>query len=1219
VSAVFAADNARQPFDLPAGDAGEILKRFSHQAHREIVFQVDSMSGITTNAVKGEFTVREALDRMLAGTALRATEDEKTGALAVWRLESRIPRPPSGTPNGSTRESAAKMKKNTSILNVLIGALFITGPASINAQETPPANSQVSVTSEAPVVLNPFEVRSTEMNGYQATTTLDGTRLNTPLADLAASISVETKDFLNDINATDLKSLLTYTMGTEIATVGGNFSGNGGINGLNALTDGSFQNINGATRLRGLAAADLTTDFFATSVGMDSYNTQSVEINRGANSILYGLGSPAGIINTSLIKPEFRDGGNVTFLYGSYGSARGSIDVEKVLIPEKLSVRVAALDDHELFQQKPAYQRSKRYYGVIEYRPFKNTTIRVNAEHVDIMADLPRILPPQDQVSAWFSTAPLVNSTPGPYDNQLENFGSKLIHNPLAGPGVSYLTGSQAIYGPNTQIGWFFTPYPGFGEPAVIFAGPTANSVNPALNPGGIAGYMTSVSNVIDPANPYLATVSPSAYVRQAQGAYTTLAETAFYTQGVLQDTSIFDFRNNLLDGPNASEWQLSDSVNAEITQLFPLPSFLDASAGVDIAWHHERQTSGTWSLLGNAPMIGIDINSVEINGDPNPNFGRPFTATAGGATENQAVETRDQERVTAFLKTDLTNKFGFLGKFLGRQVFTGLLDYSTTNSQSLLTYPYVWGPEVGNVQGNQAGTNVINYLNLESITYLGPSLADRTSAAGADISRIQGQLHFASQYTVNLYNASTGKFENDVVPVETDVPAQENLSRLEIDSDAFTIQDYFWDDMISGIFGKRVDRVKNWVNGPNTLTSDNSALVGPGNVFLASEPNVITTERSRTWSLVAHIPKKFRDKLPLGMDISPFYGVSDNAQLGATSRNVFGDVLPSPTGTTKEKGFDISFLNNRIVLRADWYNTGELNVPNPNFLNIINSYMFFDYIIYMYKDATVASNALNQSNIAQLLNYPDIPPEIQKAWDFTGSGYSRSYQIPPGLTDTSNLQSQGLELEATANITNNWRLTFNVEKETVVPSDTGVAFGQYLAERTPEVEPFYNFSCTPGNSETVGQLLNSVGVIPYETLALNDGHPITNEIRKWRFNIITNYNFDRKSFAKGWSVGGAVRFQSPEAIGYPTMNSSTLGLVPDVTNPYYGPSETLVDAWLGYERRFQNFTWSVKFTVNNLFNNDKLIPVKEDPDQVISVVRIPDERMWNVKTSFAF
>ena len=94
-------DEAKRTFDLPAGDASETLKRFAQQAHREIMFPAEPVDGMRTNAVQGEFTVRQGLDRLLAGTPLRATEDEKTGALAIVRS------PPA---DSATDSSAAKKK-----------------------------------------------------------------------------------------------------------------------------------------------------------------------------------------------------------------------------------------------------------------------------------------------------------------------------------------------------------------------------------------------------------------------------------------------------------------------------------------------------------------------------------------------------------------------------------------------------------------------------------------------------------------------------------------------------------------------------------------------------------------------------------------------------------------------------------------------------------------------------------------------------------------------------------------------------------------------------------------------------------------------------------------------------------------------------------------------------------------------------------------------------
>lgn len=58
-------------FKIPAGDARPMLRQFAAQAKREIIFALDGVDGVTTDAVNGELTY-EALSRMLLDTRLMA-------------------------------------------------------------------------------------------------------------------------------------------------------------------------------------------------------------------------------------------------------------------------------------------------------------------------------------------------------------------------------------------------------------------------------------------------------------------------------------------------------------------------------------------------------------------------------------------------------------------------------------------------------------------------------------------------------------------------------------------------------------------------------------------------------------------------------------------------------------------------------------------------------------------------------------------------------------------------------------------------------------------------------------------------------------------------------------------------------------------------------------------------------------------------------------------
>ncbi|MDO8544946.1 MAG: STN domain-containing protein [Opitutaceae bacterium] len=73
----------KMAFDLPADDAERSLKQFSARSGLEVLFVSDSVASVRTNAVKGDFTPREVIDRMLEGTKLSALQQEKNGAIRI--------------------------------------------------------------------------------------------------------------------------------------------------------------------------------------------------------------------------------------------------------------------------------------------------------------------------------------------------------------------------------------------------------------------------------------------------------------------------------------------------------------------------------------------------------------------------------------------------------------------------------------------------------------------------------------------------------------------------------------------------------------------------------------------------------------------------------------------------------------------------------------------------------------------------------------------------------------------------------------------------------------------------------------------------------------------------------------------------------------------------------------------------------------------------------
>lgn len=171
-------------------------------------------------------------------------------------------------------------------------ALFALAPG-LFAQVAPaPAVSTTAPATAEIIQLSPFEVSDSQDRGYQATAAMSGTRLNTKLEDLAASISVVTKQQLEDTASIDINDVFKYELSTEGTSQWTNFSVD-----RNNVTDGVSKDPSGSTRMRGLTAANVALNGFSVSLPADTYDVESIEISRGPNSTVFGLGNTGGGIN----------------------------------------------------------------------------------------------------------------------------------------------------------------------------------------------------------------------------------------------------------------------------------------------------------------------------------------------------------------------------------------------------------------------------------------------------------------------------------------------------------------------------------------------------------------------------------------------------------------------------------------------------------------------------------------------------------------------------------------------------------------------------------------------------------------------------------------------------------------------------------------------------------------------------------------------------------
>ena len=613
-------------------------------------------------------------------------------------------------------------------------------PGLIAQTTTPSATAAKDTSDDELVVLTPFEINTSKDTGYQATQTLAGTRIRTDLKDVGSAISVITKDFMTDIGATDSGTLLQYTTNAEVAGTRGTYAGLGNSTSLDESKN--LRSPGNANRVRGLASADSTRDFFITDIPWDGYNVDRIDIQRGPNSILFGLGSPAGIVNASTHNADFRNYGEVSARTGSYGSMRGSIDVNQQLLPGVLAIRVDSLVNNDKYEQKPAFQNDKRLSGAIRFDPKLfgpsfHTSFKAKFEHGDISANRPRLIPPYDSVTPWFRADA---ATPAERD-----FNSGL--GKLAVPNGYVLGSSASTYHP------YLSGYIGQQQPAWFVDG-ASNQLYRIYGGYVNTGVLDSTGKLQGPGTNLIGQKYADTFSDIASfSSYATAAKLPNWQYGqykdrVITDSSVYDFYHNLIDGPNKSEFEKWNAYNLDFTQ-----TALDDRVGIELSLDRQKYKRGGQTLLGSStssiPTINIDLTqnfqdyvvgatNADNKNVANPNYGRPFvSAGPGGGSSYYSDRKYSRGSLYGELRaSDFLDSKSFLAKLLGKHRFNGVYsdeEYYTEN-RNWQMYANSEAYAAYKLQGAPDG--IINITPI-AVVYLGSTLKDKTTATNANIAGI--------------------------------------------------------------------------------------------------------------------------------------------------------------------------------------------------------------------------------------------------------------------------------------------------------------------------------------------------------------------------------------------------------------------------------------------------------------------------------------------------
>jgi hypothetical protein len=1221
---------AERVIEIHAGDAFQTLQKFAAETGANMVFSQQQVEGVNTHYVSGKMEPSEALQKMIHETPLGMYFDDASGAIMVFRkknfsIRSTV-RDPGGNPGVESKTNPKHQEPNEMKINdapkrklfgALISALLVGASPGVTAQ-----NASTPTDDEDVYVLSPFEVSVRDDSGYFASSTLSGTRLRTPLSDIGAAVTAVTKEFLEDTGVNNIAELMTYVVSGEGGGLTGNFAGGGDIVGGLIEEDSSRRRPQTATRVRGLINADLSRNFFQTDIPMDSYNIDRVDISRGPNAVLFGLGSPAGLADSSLIRAILTDNrSTLQTRLGMQSSYRASIDHNQVLVEDRWAARVAVLHDHTKYRQRPAYSKDQRVFLTTRGMLFKTdtatTVVSANYEQGKIEAIRPRLQAPIEQIKGWFIAgqpqwnASIGVGTPGQFNPFFPPNEGEILYDLVPKPIDYEFYDLRRLLYVNPNVFWQLSPiYEANGQgPSMV-----GHQVRrpPAANTPGVPGNPRSLEF------------------------FGTRSEAYFSSQ--LRDASIpkemFDFEKKLLSGKQDLAEIEFRALNVVLEQ-----NFFNNRLGFEVAYDTQIYEDDFNSPFGieRTSRIQIDVNTHFTDGRVNPNFGRPFMVAWESGPRNGETE-RETWRATGYASFDFADVTeGLWSRILGRHTLTTLLGKQTLQSEE---YQRRLGYIGENVAFDMNESNIVNQRRLVSpMVYVGPSVY------GVPYEQVRFDFDLSVRlpkdgdtFQLMHYDRRAGKFREGTFTAREAISSA-FLRKENIENYAAVLQSYWLNEHLITTVGWRKDRTEPFVTVDFPTIPAGNELQGSIDLdSLVMEP--VTPISGEIWSYSVVLKQPRNLKLPWGSTVSLHYNESENFQPIAGQVDVFGRDIAPPAGSTREMGALITLLDNRMFFRINRYKTDISNsrqgsgIGPSHFNEILN--VDFQTLQFWFEAYNGGSPFVTMDHIRQL--EASIPESVKQLVNYRlvtapDGTMSPQFNYPlNSMSDVTSFRSEGWEFELTANVTKNWRLTANAAKVEAFRSETAPYLSEFVEGRlaTWRESSLSQLIRNPAGvdptnpvaiegAEKLAGTANRIAIPRINNLQAQDGTASLN-LRKWRFNLVTNYTFNNDSRLKGFGVGGAYRWQDKMVVSYPQFVDEMGVVRPDLKKPFMGKSEGKVDFWISYKgRQYRGVDWRVQLNVRNVFADGDLIPVTVNNDGSTAAFRASEPRDFSLSATFEF
>lgn len=1076
-------------------------------------------------------------------------------------------------------------------------------PEHANAPEKADPNAEA-------IKLSPFEVKA-DAKGYFASNTLSGTRLNSKLEDLGASISVVTKQQMEDFSLTNINDIFLYEANTEGTgtytditidragvvldnTVGG-FPG-----------PGETKGPAGANRIRGMGQANIAKGGYAASgrVPIDPINVESIEISRGPNSSIFGLGLASGMVNILPIQANTqKERTKVEMRADSYGGVRAALDHNQPIVANVLAVRGTAVYQEEGFTRDPSYSRTKRYNALMTYKPFKSTTLRASFERYENDARLPNNITPTDGVTYW-----------------------KENGRPTWDP----VTWTVTRNGVKTVV-----PYNGSVDVETAALGPGLSSAgnriyqwqNIFIDPDGTVGAF--MPGRLGNSNTPLVLNSNIRFMQTGSHPRTELST----MQRGVSDKELYDWSSINLISANKLENQY-DSWMVELEQIFlDTPRQLLA---MQLGWYHEEGERYRRDYLGSSGIsplrLFLDINERLLDGTPNPYFLRPYLEIQGPTTYRHPLK-RDHHRAQLAYQLKLSKDHGWL-RWLGDHSFSG---YAENRRTFLADYRYrdaiisnhAWIPQ--GAERAQFSNGTKGYYRF----YVGDNIGQNVDYGSA---RLNGPI---GTHTYRWYNGATGQWVNENVTVGEAFWTLTNQNNRRSDSLIKTFgavwQAHLLNGRVVATAGVRDDSSFNRTGltrlMPDGYTRDTSIDKE------WTQPWILREGRTTTKGIVLKPLRGLRSldsaaskggvtglMADATQSINLHYNESNSFLPQELEQDLFTELLPDPTGKGKDYGIAIN-IGAKFVLRYNQYEVNERNSRNSEngvlasrVARVETNYNGQNDPFNLYGRATEWVNTLQpglsaaqrEEAIAQITGIP--AGRVAGLLNYT-------------ISDTGDVEAKGKEIEIFYNPNTNWTVKASIAQQISKDAQISANVLRYIEERLPVwrsiIDPILGtpwYTTTYSTSSASNYMNNSV-LAPIKLATVNEGKS-RSQVREWKVNVLSTYRLSGitdHAWLSKMAVSGALRWEDKGSIGYYAFANDPGNYDPN--RPIYDKSRAYFDFGVSYNSKVYNdkIGMRVQLNVRNAFESGRLQPIGTLPDGTPSIYRIIDPRLIVFTTSFEF